>query len=169
MKITMLFLSIFLLSPSLLASTNTSLAPLVLWWHSGRLDNFTASTKTGHSSARSANYGKARIEGCIPQAPLPDTRPLYLYWLGVVGDNASVSGWEAIDRVRSEGYSKVRLQGYVYDSYKEGLVPLVLFYRGLERDDYFSTATEVGKSSAISAGYTNLGTIGYILPASSCS
>lgn len=168
MKKLLLLLAFTLVTPSVFANPSDNLVPLVLWWSGERLDNFTASTRIGHESAVDAGYGRARVEGCISQTPLPNTRPMYLYWLGIVGDNASVAGSDFIARVRNEGYRRARLQGYIFNSYQEGLVPLILFYKGQERDDYFSTATEIGRRSAISAGYTRIGVIGYVLPASSC-
>ena len=61
-------------------------------------------------------------------------------------------------------FKYVRTEGYVYKEQREGTVPLLLYWSP-NRNDYFTTSTQVGKQSAEEAGYRLIRTEGYVFPA----
>jgi hypothetical protein len=143
--------------------------PLVVWYHWGRQDNFTAWSQTQNDSAYAAEYEIVRYEEAwLPVFASSNTgsqRELSLYYSYDRGDNMSVAHPDGIADARSAGYVRVGYQGYVYVTQQPGTVPLYQYWHP-GREDNFATATPEGIASAESAGYIRIRIEGYVLPPS---
>jgi predicted acylesterase/phospholipase RssA len=155
------------------------IADLKLFWHQGRLDNFSTATLAGERDAISFGYQFVRVQGRVYMNGGPNRKPLYLFWHPTRQDNFVAAGRvDAVGRVGdekpptegerdalAEGYTKVRIEGYVLDKPVYGSIPLRTYFRGSPRNDHFATTSIRGERDAADANYVFIRDEGYILPA----
>jgi len=150
------------------AGQNPELAPLQLFFNGRRSDNYVTATAEGRRAAEQAGYTAIRVEACIFTSQQPGTVPLNQYWSSERGDNfATDSLLETKGASNPGNYVLIRVEGFIYRGPQKGTVPLVLYYHN-QRHDNLTAATEAAAEDARRAGYTTVGILGYVLPASAC-
>ena len=161
-------IGVLALSTTLLADVAMAaqLKPLWLFWNSSNLDNATVTDPFFDRSY--AGYVRARVEGCVFDAPAPNTVPLELFYSFNRRDFFSTATQQGINSAIDAGYQFKGVQGYVYQTQQPGTVDLELWWSAA-RNDNFTTATDVGKQSAQQAGYSFVRVEGWVSPATFCS
>ncbi|MBD2199975.1 MULTISPECIES: hypothetical protein [Calothrix] len=150
----------------------SSLKALLLYWHSGREDNFIttkerAAEPNRGGTAADMGYEYAQNEACVLSSSQPDTSALKLYWSEERQDNFSTATTVGQKSAVDAGYRYVGIDGYVFTTQKPGTVPLNLYWNA-GRGDNMTTASAAGIQAAKDAGYNFVRTEGYVYPANQC-
>jgi hypothetical protein len=133
---------------------------LELFWNGDRADNFTTASATGKDLARAAGYASVRTEAYIfSEVPY---NVLWTFWHPRRSDNllTAQNSKLAVAAVEA-GYESAGYDGVTLKYALPGTKSLRQYW-SQTRQDHFATATDRGVRDAVSAGYSLIGSEGYV-------
>ena len=133
---------------------------LNLYWSAARQDNLTTANPTAQAAALATGYNFVRTEGYV----FSDT-PYVLgwrYWNSALGDNVSPAGAGALSHhLPGDGWAFIGTDAAYMVNNLPGTTSADTYFSTV-RGDYDTAVRAVDKSAAVSAGYTFVGTEGYL-------